>query len=650
MLSSRRRRTLSRNDSKVFPLPDDFFPEVQLSDEQVQSFELQVEKIVRNALTEYEHHEAKGAYPIYSAPWVPVGTEGPLTAIRKETPAGLSHSEFRLYGCIRGNYRNFMDFHYAETSQELFEWNQFMYGYAVDAVVLKNIHTKSSGKAHEYMGIKWTCLQPSSFGSKRDNCFLEYMTYTKDELGRNVGVRVTLPVELDECPDLYRSLRVKRVKTHNVAIVRPAGSSSDATQLFIMSENDFAGSSVSAKNFRKFMRIYNDMSLFVDSKHILKQGMMCKTNWVPNDLRKACTCCELPFNAATRRRYHCRLCGDIFCHHCVISRNVPRDYSADTKSRIFQVVKTHFCKACLTSVRRGSEASQTSASGLARASSATHASSVGKLSSESNHPKLRNAVSNTTDQGCARQDWWDEAASQWSESDWSETDSEDASKASLNASGPSRLASSLSSSQSSWTSRVDNNLDKDDTSFVATLDVIDDDIAVLDEKPRRSKSKLHKKLSMSGRYSMSRRQSARKLQQKPQASTDAQEIAEVIDTTDMMPMSEYRRQSRAGTGGVVLPQRKYSKRRSGRESLLSSSGPRSSRRLSREETSNRFHSSRSISQCLAEQEELLRCMLSVSRVHSNPGVGSKRRVANADKVDFAATMPVQRPTVKLYEV
>ncbi|RLN67142.1 hypothetical protein BBP00_00001788 [Phytophthora kernoviae] len=270
---------ITRNDAKTFPLPDDFFPAVELSDEQIQSYETQVNIIVRNALLEYERHEAKGAYPIYGSPWVSVGTEGSLTAIRQESPEGLSRSEFRVYGRISGNYRNFMDFHYAETSEQLFEWNQFMFGYTVDAVVLKNIHKRSSGKPHEYLGIKWTCLQPSSFSRKRDMCYLEYLTYTKDELGRHVGVRVTLPAEIDQCPDLYRTLKVKRVKTHSVTIVRPAGSSSDATQFFAMTENEFAGLSVSAKNFRKIMRMHNDMSMYVESKQISKQGMMSKANW-----------------------------------------------------------------------------------------------------------------------------------------------------------------------------------------------------------------------------------------------------------------------------------------------------------------------------------------------------------------------------------
>ncbi|KAG6610801.1 Lateral signaling target protein 2 [Phytophthora cinnamomi] len=623
MVLPSRRRTISRNDAKTFPLPDGFFPEVKLTDEQVRSYEQQVQKIVHNALAEYDRHEAKGAYPIYSEPWVSVGREGPLTAIRQEIPEGLSKSQFRLCGRIHGNYRNFMDFHYAETSRELFEWNQFMYGYVVDAVVLKNIHTRSSGKAHEYLGIKWTCLQPSSFGRKRDNCFLEYLAYTKDELGRDVGVRVTFPVQIKECPDLYSSLRVKRVKTHTVTIVRPAASSSDATQLFIMSKNDFAGSSVSARNFRKFMRICNNLPYQVDSKYILRQGLMCKTNWMPDDLRQACTSCQLPFNAATRRRSHCRLCGDIFCHHCVISRNVPRNHRADSTSRVFKVAKTNFCKACVSSVRRSSMP------GFARASSATHASSVEKLSSENTGCTLRKAHSNT-----ANPRWWDDIS--WSESDWSETDSDD--KASLNASGISMgslLASSLSSSQSSWKSRAENTLDKDELPFVSTLDVIDDDVAVLGENSQQPKSRLRKTLSMSGQYSMSRRHSGRKQQ------ADPLDIAEVIDTTDMMPMSEYRRQSRATTG-AALPPRKYSKHRSDQESLLSSSDPR-------EEPTNRFQSSRSISQCLAEQEELLRCMLSVSRVHSNSNVRSKGR-PTGERMNFAATMPVPRPAVRLYDL
>ncbi|TDH69201.1 hypothetical protein CCR75_008498 [Bremia lactucae] len=614
MLATRRGHTLSRNPLKTFPLPDGYFPEVKLTQIQILDYERQVKTIVKNALVEYERHEAKGPNPTYSAPWIAVGNDGPLTAIRENTPEGLAHSEFRLYGCIPGNYRNFMSFHYAETSQELFEWNQLMYGYAVDAVVLKNIHTRDSGKPHDYLGLKWTCLQSMSFGHKRDTCFLEYLTYTKDKLGRNLGVRVTLPVEIEECPNLYRSLRVRRVATQSISIVRSAEFASDAMQLFIISENDFAGLSMSAKNYKKIMRIYNDMALFVDSKHILKQ------DWAPNKSRKTCTSCQLSFNVATRHRYHCRLCGDIFCRHCVIIRNVPRDQHDVSKSRIFQVVKSRFCKACLSDVCRESDTAQVAKLALADISYLTDFSDACTLS----NLMVDKAAKNVRYESRSRQEWWDDIAS---ESDWSETDSDNASKASLNASGRSRLTSSLSSSQSSWTTSMsENTVGEDDMPFVATLDVIDDNVAILDEKPRSSKSKLRNKLSMSGRYSLSRKHPSRK-QFKSLATEETEEVSEVIDTTDMTPASELQQMSRVTFG----------KRRNDDDLLLCSSGPSS--RRSHESINNRFPSSRSITQCLAEQEDLLRCMLSASRLQMEQ-----------QKVGTAATVPLQRPTVRIYDV
>ncbi|RLN75371.1 hypothetical protein BBJ28_00023300 [Nothophytophthora sp. Chile5] len=615
----------------TFPLPIDFFPSVKLSAAQIQNYETQVQKIVRNALAEYERHEAKGAHPLYGGLWVPVGTEGTLTAVRQESPAGLARSEFRVFGHINCDYRNFMDFYYAETSRQLFEWNQFMFGYAVDAVVLKNIHTKSSAKPHEYLGIKWTCLQPSSFSRKSDNCFLEYLAYTKDRMGRDVGIRVTLPVEIDECPDLYRTLKVKRVKTHSVTIVRPAGANSKTTQLFMMSENDFAGHSVSAKSFRKVMRVLADMTLFVDSKHISKQGMLSKANWVPKDSRKTCTSCSRTFNA--RRRYHCRLCGDIFCHHCVIVRGAPSN-KGGMKQRVFQVVKTHFCKVCVTTMHQETDAAN--ASNVRAVRAATDLQVVG--SNNGTHLKQRKAARSGQHEG--NPDWWDEAASEWSGSEWSETDSEDASKASLRAS-----TLSQSSSHSSWSSRCsDESMEREKMSFVATLDVIDDEVAVLDEKPRRSKMKMSRHQSV--RSSQASRQSGR--QQQSRQSAAMLEVTEVIDTMDMLPMSEMRRQTQAGGTGYLPPPRKHSRRRSVRDSV-GAQRP-NSRTSSREGPTNRNRSSRSISQCLAEQEELLRCMLNASGVHSAPGVRSKRTSSRRAKAAMSATMPVQRPTVRLYEI
>uniref|UniRef100_M4BX54 FYVE-type domain-containing protein n=1 Tax=Hyaloperonospora arabidopsidis (strain Emoy2) TaxID=559515 RepID=M4BX54_HYAAE len=545
-----------------------------------------------------------------------------------------------------------MEYHYAETSQKHFECSQFMYGYAVDAVVLKNIHTRESNKPHDYMGIKWTCLQPSSFGHKRDNCFLEYLTYTNDKLGRKVGVRVTLPVEINECPDLHHSLRIKRMKAQSVCIVRPAGSLADATQLFIMSRNDFAGLSPSAKNFKKFMRIYNDMSLIVDSKHILKQGIVGKAKWVANDERRACTRCQLPFNTATRRRSHCRLCGDVFCRHCVILRNVPREDGGMNKSRVFQLAKTHFCMTCVSSVRReGNDALQMLTSELVCASLTTRGGSADKsLSYDIKAPKSCKAMNTGNEESSSvRQEWWNDLVSyNGSESEWSETDSEDASKASFNASGLSRLASSLSSSQSSWTTshsdnNTDNYVDHDHSmSFIATLDVIDDDVAILDEEPQNRKLQLRKELAKAQQMSTRQRRLSPKQEVTSRMSIDdLLEVTEVVDTTDMISISELRRQSCAQTAGSAFSAQTGHIEQ---KTLLSPSGLDIC--LSRDDPTTRFRTSRSISQCLAEQEELLRRILSASRGHLISGVGSKRKSSKPMKVDLSATMP---PSIRLHQ-
>jgi hypothetical protein len=41
-----------------FPLPDAYFPALQLTAEQIERYEWQMQKIVQNALVEYNLHEA----------------------------------------------------------------------------------------------------------------------------------------------------------------------------------------------------------------------------------------------------------------------------------------------------------------------------------------------------------------------------------------------------------------------------------------------------------------------------------------------------------------------------------------------------------------------------------------------------------------
>jgi hypothetical protein len=340
-----------------FPLPDGYFPPVKLTPAEVEVYEQRVEIIMKNALAEYNLHEAMGARPDYGSRWSVVGNVELLTAIREVDPSRAVEAS-RVFGRVDGNYRNFIDFFYSVTAQQVFAVNQFMFGYAVDAAVLCNIHTKESNKPHMYLGMKWVCMHPSTLARKRDMCFLEYLVYTKDLLGRDVGVRITLPLLLDECSPLPDKLKTRRVHSHTVTIVRPTNDNADATQIFMTCEVDmykgFTSSSVATS--KKLMTTLSSMALFADSKRISMHGMLDRRSWAPKKARANCSVCNRKFSA-TRRRQHCRLCGEVACRRCMTIRDAPiLDDSASLTPRTFQVVKTMFCKACMGKVR-GSDVS-----------------------------------------------------------------------------------------------------------------------------------------------------------------------------------------------------------------------------------------------------------------------------------------------------
>lgn len=331
-----------------FPLPDEYFPALQLTAEQVERYEWQMQQVVQNALVEYNLHEAMEPVSSYaSGTWNVVANVDGLTTV--ETGDRASHV-WRIFGRVNGDYRNFLDFFYAESSAQLFEWNQIMYGNTVDAAVLANIHTARSGKPHVYLGAKWTCLQPSSFSRRRDNCFLEYMVYTKDLKGRDVGVRVILPLDVPECPPFPDQFKVARIKTNIVSIVRPADGNSSATQLFMMCQNDYAGYRVPKAYLKKVMATLANMTLLADSRRLSMATFANPQHWVDKSSRKTCRICSRAFSA-TRRRRHCRMCGDVFCSNCLVERDAPVWDGARKQRTDFQVMKTKFCKMCVANTR-----------------------------------------------------------------------------------------------------------------------------------------------------------------------------------------------------------------------------------------------------------------------------------------------------------
>lgn len=446
-------------NSAVFPLPEGFFPEIALSRTQVQMYERQMQQIVKQALVEYERHEAMGDSPSYCEPWRWMcSVENLITVQHPQSSRANKPTRSRIFGRINGDFRQQMDFYYAENNKQLFDWNMAMFGDTLDAAVLCNIHTAgsaapSSNGSVMYMGIKWVCVAaPRILKRKRDQCFLEYMVLTTDLRGREVGIRVDLPIDIPQCPDFSQQLNVKRVRTHSVMILRAATSDKSSTEVFMTVETDPNSSYSSAPYYKRIMSVLKDMVLILDTSRLSQRAICDRSEWVPRAQRNACSTCQRQFGA-TQRNHHCRLCGEVMCGSCTIQRMTHRK---DKK----HPVKTKVCLRCVTAMRGSGGA----------ASGDLAASRVGslKLSDLSTSKSCVSASVCDSDL-----DTEDAHASDW-ESWESESEFDGRSSYGSLRSANEDAEDARSTSSSSSTVSLSESSSRDKFSFVASLDVIED--------------------------------------------------------------------------------------------------------------------------------------------------------------------------------
>ncbi|KAJ8548708.1 hypothetical protein ON010_g10963 [Phytophthora cinnamomi] len=333
-------------------------------------------------------------------------------------------------------------------------------------------------------------MQPSVLTRKRDECFLEYIIFKKDDQGRDAAVIVRKPVDIPECPPLPHELKTKREKVTTVMVVRASDMHPNATQLFMVTECENKGLTASTKYCKKLLKALKDVSLSADAKRIsttistpgfVEQSRRGEPQvfgdnikpWVPTGIRNSCTSCTRPFRAGHRRR-HCQLCGDVFCSKCLVRRagirqekNAITNYIAMANQRTFRVAQTLYCKVCVTRSREeDAEALQEQTEGARRSLASSKSSSVPHRSSMGSSTQPRNSRCSTPTSSAQRSSlaqqpdvarrnatWIEENRSSW----WSENDSETGSwksgsgrfsNISRNYSGAPTVRSSLSSDYS----------------------------------------------------------------------------------------------------------------------------------------------------------------------------------------------------------
>jgi hypothetical protein len=133
-------------------------------------------------------------------------------------------------------------------------------------------------------------------------------------------------------------------------VIPTADAPESTSEVFIMGASEAKEHSLIANaQFRSSMAVLNDISLVIDSQNIANQTLA--EMWVPDENRPSCNLCKRKFHFAYRRRHHCRLCGDVVCKSCYVTRNVPQAEMVRTDSANTEICQTKFCVRCVMGLR-----------------------------------------------------------------------------------------------------------------------------------------------------------------------------------------------------------------------------------------------------------------------------------------------------------
>jgi len=181
--------------------------------------------------------------------------------------------------------------------------------------------------------------------------------YTTDTNGQEIGVVATASVDVPECPELSRSMKLTRVRMKRTMLVIPSSDTPKVTSdVFVMGSSEANESSIVAHaQHRLNMAVLNDISLVIDSQNIAKQTLVLQENWVPDEQRPSCSICSRKFHFMCRRRHHCRLCGDVVCKTCYVTRSVPDTHMEDSSGckpgDASAICQTKLCVRCVMGLR-----------------------------------------------------------------------------------------------------------------------------------------------------------------------------------------------------------------------------------------------------------------------------------------------------------
>ncbi|RLN51073.1 hypothetical protein BBJ28_00000758 [Nothophytophthora sp. Chile5] len=240
---------------------------------------------------------------------------------------------------------------------------------------------QDGGATGESLAVRWlVCRCSKPMASDCDMCLQEYTKWHSiDELAMNkdyynnnknwpqdgskrndglhaadevpVAYKLFQSMETRHCPELLDSHRVVRCKIPMGGFLLYPTDSSDKTDVvFYMSIAQDRGSApatamltqCSDRQFRALQQVLRQMALNMERLEnaadaylmSLRLESLQASRWVRNAERSECVVCFRRFHQLTRRRHHCRLCGEVICRECSVQKDVDLPTSGPTVLRI----------------------------------------------------------------------------------------------------------------------------------------------------------------------------------------------------------------------------------------------------------------------------------------------------------------------------
>ncbi|OWZ20297.1 hypothetical protein PHMEG_0005313 [Phytophthora megakarya] len=304
---------------------------------------------------------------------------------------GLTYS-IRAVATVRASLDDVMDIFLAQNTVDYRSLMQLqLREFFADAAVLFHKEQNES----EALSIKWTAARTKKSVSLGhvgvDFCFLEYAGVVSSELvdgpktnGLNgsssshknspVGVCLYESIDQAECPSLHDSHKLDRASVSKCGFLfRPHADEGVVEATFVCSIRQPPG----ARSKRRWNRallahwaqsvsgIEEAISRRRISKELTKRRV---PTWVNDKDRACCHLCLKTFTN-TRRKHHCRACGEIICRACSVYKSVDLQSVGLTTLRV--------CKACMDGTsttaadREKEEANLTAAAAVAAAAVVT---------------------------------------------------------------------------------------------------------------------------------------------------------------------------------------------------------------------------------------------------------------------------------------